>query len=460
MRANDVRVLIIDDEELISWSLARELQHSDYSTYVASTGLVGMQLFQKEQPQVVLLDYRLPDADGLDLLSRIKSAAPDTVVILMTAYGGTEAAVRAIKLGAQDYVTKPVLADELMLHIQRGLEEQDLRRENIKLRQELGHRFGSEQIIGESPAILAMLNVVRRVAASVAPSVLVHGESGSGKEMVANALHFDSTRRNKALVAINCGALPASLMESELFGHEAGAFTDAKSAKKGQFEVADGGTLVLDEIGEMELPLQVKLLRVLESRSFTRVGGVKPIHVDVRVVALTNRNLEQRVEQGLFRQDLFYRLNVINIQVPPLRTRERDVVLLAHQFIHRFNQQFGKSFTGLEGETECAMLAYNWPGNVRELRNLVERAMILEDGPQIRLDDLLGVGRDAGRADSARQDLLRQLPEQGFPLEEIERLMLLEALDRCHNNQVQAARWLSISRDTLRYKMRKHGLLV
>ena len=464
----DIRVLIIDDEELISWALARELQHQGYQTLVAATGEAGMRLLAAQKPQVVLLDYRLPDADGLELLQEIKTLQPQAIVMLMTAYGGTDAAVRAIKLGASDYITKPVDPEELLLQIRRGLDEQSIRSEVAKLRQELGARHGLERIVGASPGMRQVLAMVQKVAASKAPSVLVHGESGTGKEMVANAIHYESERRDKPLVAINCGALPAHLLESELFGHEAGAFTDAKTAKKGQFELADGGTLVLDEISEMEPALHVKLLRVLETRAFKRVGGVRDISIDVRIVAITNRNLEEMIAAGAFRQDLYYRLNLINIALPPLRAREGDILLLAEHFIASFSRSLGKHFTGLDEEARAALTAHHWPGNVRELRNIIERAMILEEGPLILCEHLpaeLRAARHPGAHPGEGLDplpsatLVSGLPAEGFPLEEMERQMVVEALHRAGGNQVRAARWLSVSRDTLRYKMRKHGLL-
>ena len=466
----DIRVLIVDDEELISWALARELQHQGFQTLVAATGEGGMRLVAGEKPQVVLLDYRLPDADGLELLREIKALLPQTIVMLMTAYGGTDAAVKAIKLGAFDYITKPVDPEELQLQIHRGLDELAMRSEVVKLRRELGARHSLEQIVGASPGMRQVITLVQKVADSRAPSVLVHGESGTGKEMIACALHYESERRDRPLVAINCGALPAHLLESELFGHEAGAFTDAKAVKKGQFELADGGTLVLDEISEMEPALHVKLLRVLETRAFKRVGGVRDIHIDVRVVAITNRNLEEMIAVGAFRPDLYYRLNLINIAMPPLRARDGDILLLANHFIAHFSRTLGKHFSGLEPAAQEALTTYHWPGNVRELRNIIERAMILENGPLILTShlpaEITGGASRPGRHPGEGRDLKQQeaqlvgaLPAEGFPLEEMERLMVTEALQRAGGNQVKAARWLSVSRDTLRYKMRKHGLL-
>ncbi len=484
------KILIVDDEKLIRWSVRRQLEEWDYSAIEAESGTGGLAQIRSESPDLILLDVRLPDLGGIDVLREVKQNHVATPVIMITGDPQLDDIKTAIKLGAIDFVKKPLDFDELQITLSNALDHSRLRSERDVLRDEVRKRSGYHEVVAKSPRMVELMNFVRKVAASETSTVLIQGESGTGKDLVAKAIHYDSARAEKPFVAINCSAIPETLMEAELFGHERGAFTDAKAQKKGLFEVADGGTLFLDEIGELSTYLQAKLLRALEEQTIRRVGGLKDLAVDIRVIAASNRNLEQGVHQGTFRQDLFYRLSIIPIFIPPLRDRMEDVLPLVEFFIERYNFRFRKNVKGITKETRELLMEYNWPGNVRELKNAVERAMILEESDCIRptylpiqvtgqvqdFDSAIPVTADAesgGEDHSATRGVakwrplpsgklipLLRLPKQGTSLEEVERSLVGLALRQSDGNQSQAAKLLDITRDALRYKMNKFGFEV
>ncbi len=471
------KILVVDDERLVRWSLRQKCEEWGYEVVEAPAGEAGLRTAQQESPDLVLLDVRLPDINGLQVLEQLKKNGDARAVIMITADPHLDDVKSALKLGAYDFVGKPLDFDELHVTIQNALETNRLRGEVQSLRGEMRRRTGYHEVVGVSPKMTELMSFVRKVAASEATTILVQGESGTGKDLVAKAIHYESSRGEKPFIAINCSAIPETLMEAELFGHEKGAFTDAKQAKKGLFEAADGGTLFLDEIGELSPLLQAKLLRVLEDQVIRRVGGIRDMQVDVRVIAASNRDLEKAVREGHFRQDLYYRLAIIAIFIPPLRERTEDILPLVDFFIGRYNQKFKKSVRGITAETRRLLLAHSWPGNVRELKNSIERAMILEDEQQLRpvylpfaVGEAARSGLTAFEHSTAAVDGGRQLangrtlprlyiPEEGTSLEEIERAMVELAMRQAEGNQTHAARLLDISRDALRYKLKKFDLV-
>ena len=468
------KILVVDDERLVRWSLRQKCEEWGYQVLEAEAGEPGLKVAQRESPDLVLLDVRLPDIGGLEVLDQLKKNGDARAVIMITADPQLDDVKAALKLGAYDFVGKPIDFDELNVTVKNALETTRLRSEVQSLRGEMRRRTGYHEVVGSSPKMTELMSFVRKVAASEATTILIQGESGTGKDLIAKAIHYESSRADRPFVAINCSAIPETLMEAELFGHEKGAFTDAKQMKKGLFEMADGGSLFLDEIGELSPLLQAKLLRVLEDQVIRRVGGVRDMQVDVRVIAASNRDLEKAVREGHFRQDLYYRLAVIAIFIPPLRERKEDILPLVDFFVERYNRKFKKSVRGISDETRRRLLSHEWPGNVRELKNSIERAMILEDEPLLRpvylpfsVSESGGLtafersapGDGAQSLPNGRSLPRLYIPEGGTSLEEVERSMVELAMRQANSNQTHAAKLLDISRDALRYKLKKFGLM-
>ena len=444
-------ILVVDDEQLIRWSLVERLRPQGYTIVEADNGADALERVH-EGVDLVLLDYRLPDTDGVTVLRKIKEFDPDVLVILLTAYATVDTAVEAMKVGAYHFANKPFNLDDVAATVANALETTRLRREVRRLRASQAQPYEFDRIVGESPDMAGLKQLLRKVAASPASTVLLMGESGTGKDLAAKVLHYNSERAHRPFMNITCSAIPESLLESELFGHERGAFTDARQQKRGLLESADGGTVFLDEIGEMVPGLQAKLLRVLEDKAFKRVGGQHDIHVDVRVIGATNRDLEEQVRTGKFREDLYYRLNVLPIRLPPLRTHLEDLPALIDFYIDMFNREFRKSVHGASAEALRRLQGYGWPGNVREVRNAIERAMLLAEGPTLEAGDFPLLG---GRPQDAHGIAL---PADGVSLEELERSLVVQALERSGGNQTRAATLLGLNRDQIRYRIEKFGL--
>ncbi len=443
-------ILVVDDEQLIRRTVARRLQTAGYEVIEAETGKLALER-AAGGVDLAILDYRLPDLDGLTVLKQLKQSDPDILVILLTAYANVEAAVTAMKLGAYHFANKPFDLEALVAMVEQALETTRLRREVRQLRATQAQPYSLDAIVGESAEIAEFKALLKQVATSPASTVLFTGESGTGKDLAAKVLHYTSARANRPFVNITCSALPETLLESELFGYERGAFTDARQQKRGLLESADGGTVFLDEIGEMPPLLQAKLLRFLEEKTFRRVGGSADVRVDVRVVGATNRTLEDEVRAGRFREDLFYRLNVLPLKLPPLRTHLSDLPALVAFYVDTFNREFKKNVKGASEATLRLLSSYGWPGNVRELRNVVERAMLLVAGDVLEPEQF---------PQAAVRDLSHvvELPPQGLDLESVERGLVVQALERTGWNQTRAAKLLGLNRDQIHYRIEKFKL--
>lgn len=445
-------ILLVEDEKLLRWALTEQLKRAGHDVHDAANLAEAKKHLEAHQPDVLLLDISLPDGNGLDFYEHNQDRLEDTVAIVMTAVGAVEEAVRAMKLGALDFLNKPVDNVDLVHLIERSL---IVRSEHLEVEaaRQTRERDLKVDLVAESESCGKVLEVVENVAKSEVDTLLIQGESGTGKNVLARYIHGISARHAKPILELSCAAIPDSLMESELLGHEKGAFTDAKSTRKGVFELADSGTVVLDEIGELKLELQAKLLHILEERRLRRVGGSREILVDVRVISLTNRDLGAMVREGTFRQDLFYRLNIFPITAPPLRDRVDDILPLAKHFLATLQPKLGRRFAGFTREAENLLLTYSWPGNVRELRNVVERAMILESSPAIQPAALIldQAGIASPTADTAPAAAI-------VPLEKMERDLVTRAMKATSNNQTRAAELLEVTRDQLRYRLKKFGL--
>ncbi len=444
------RILIVDDEESQRRQLAGFLKKQNFNVTTAESGPEAINLCRDKSFEIALIDLKMPGMDGIELLSKLNESNPEMQVIMMTAYGSVESAVEAMRLGAYHYVNKPINLDELKLNISKALESHHLLMENKYLKEELEQRYRDLQIIGESKGIKEVLSTVSRVAKTNS-TVLLRGESGTGKELVARAIHGLSDRAEERFVAVSCAALPETLFESELFGHQKGAFTGAIKSREGRFELADGGTLFLDEVGDIPLETQVKLLRVIESQEFERVGGKDTLKVDVRIISATNQDLESKIKERNFREDLYYRLNVISVFIPPLRERREDVLLLTDHFIKKANQKCGKGIRGITPAVKDIILNYDWPGNVRELENVIERGVVLSRTDVIDKSDLpyLGLVRDRTLEDTSAASL---------SIKDVEKNHILKVLKRTSWNLIKSAEILGIHRNTLRLKMKEYGI--
>ncbi len=445
------RILVVDDEQNARDALKTILAEEGYDVAVAADGEEGLGRLVDFRPDAVLCDIRMPKKDGLELLAQARHDGHDAVFIMMTAFASIETAVQAMKAGSEDYITKPVDVSNVLVKLEKALEKRLLRQDNALLRERLRERYQFSSIVGESPELQAVFDVVKRAAPTRA-TVLILGESGTGKELIAQAIHEESPRRDKPFVKVNCAALSESLLESELFGHEKGSFTGAAGRREGRFELADGGTLFLDEIGDVTPSLQVKLLRVLQQREFERVGGTQTLKVDVRVVAATNKDLEALVKAQKFREDLYYRLNVVSVTLPPLRQRKSDVPALTSYFIEKYNEQHGKTVKGLAPGTLNALLSYDWPGNVRELGNVVERAVVLARGNELTSDDLPPTMRGPRPKDRSAGSLI-----PGATLHEIEREAILRTLEMVDGSTSRAAEVLGISVRKIQYRLKEYA---
>jgi len=459
MEQGNASILVIDDVLAVRQNLQEILQAEGYEVETAPDGESGLQCLQEQPFDLVLTDLALPGLGGMDILKYLVRHQPECSCIIITGYGTIQNSVAAMRLGAFDYLTKPVDPHELRLVVSRALDHRRLKRENLQLKKQLHKRYGFANIVGNSEALIKVFELIKKVA-DTDSTVLVLGESGTGKELITRAIHYNSLRKEGPLIPVNCAAIPEELLESELFGHERGAFTHAIRTRIGRFEQASGGTIFLDEIADMSPNLQVKILRVLQDRSFERIGGIKTIKVDIRVIAATNQDLEDMVRRGRFREDLYYRLNVIPIRVPPLRDRVSDISILVQHFLHEFTRKKKKPVKRFSTEAMDLLLRYPWPGNVRELENLTERLVILSEGEEIQLSELPERFRGKPAASSGKT---QDFPDQGIHLtaavQEFERDLILKALDKSNWVKSRAAQLLNLNRTTLLEKMKKQNIL-
>jgi two-component system response regulator PilR (NtrC family) len=453
------RILVVDDERSMREMLQIVLRREGYEVLLAENGRAAIELLEREPVDILISDIKMPDLSGVDVLRAAKKIDQDILGIMITAFASTETAVEAMRLGACDYLSKPFDIDLLKMKVREKIENRQLRQENLILKRTLGLTHQFSNMIGRSEAMLAVFKMIETVARTNS-TILLTGESGTGKGLVAQAVHFHSLRRDKPMVSLNCGAMPENLLESELFGHMRGAFTGADSNKKGLLEVAERGSVFLDEIGEMSAVMQVKLLRVLQERRFRRVGGLEEMQADIRIIAATNQDLTRLIAEGRFREDLFYRINVIPISLPPLRERREDISLIAEHFLAKYNEQMGKAIAGISHQAMSLLQQHDWPGNIRELENVMERAVALEPTPSILPDSLpASIQGDSPRVPTSNAD---GLPESGFDLEahvkDIERGYIAEALKKAGGVQVKAAELLGMSFRSFRYYVKKYNL--
>ena len=454
------KILIVDDDRLLQNSL-KNILCGNYDTVIAGSGEETLRLLKKHSFDLILLDIRLPGMDGIETLKKVRLLQPDLFIIMMTAYEDIKTVVTSMKMGAHDYLVKPLDIEMLEIIIEKALETLRLKKEVEQLRQYYFTQFNIGDIIGESEKFKAVLAFADKVAKGHDTTVLIEGESGVGKEVVARFIHHRSARFDKSFVGINCGAISKDLLESELFGYAKGAFTGGlQEGKKGKIELADGGTLLLDEISELQMSAQVKLLRFLEEREFYPVGGTEKKRVDVRVIAATNRSLELQVKAGFFREDLYYRLNVAKVVIPALQERKADIIPLVLYFMNKFNKKFNKSFRGVTPEAEALLVRYPWKGNIRELKNMVERVILMEDESHITADHLAFLAFSSCHATPLTKELSIQIPPQGLNLDELNKQLIVQALELSGANRTRAAKLLGISRPTLTYRIEKHGITV
>jgi len=454
---SEARILVVDDEYLIRWTLQKNLEKEGYEVILAETGEEALERVKEEAPDLALLDIKLPGIDGYEVLEKALKIDEGIIPIMITAFDEVDKVVKAMRLGAFDYITKPFDFSKVYLSIQKAFEASQLKREVRHLRSEKRNWYGFNNIIAVSAEMGRVLQISEKIAQSETATVLIQGESGTGKEVIAHLIHERSRRQNMSFITVNCANFPEQMLENELCGHEKGAFTDAKEVKKGLLEVADKGTLFLDEIGDMNLNLQGKILRLVEQKTFRRIGGLKDIHVDVRIITATNKDLLKLKEEGKFREDLFYRINVASIRIPPLRERPDDILPLAKYFMQKYDEEFHKNVQKISKGVEDFLRNYNWPGNVRELKNVLERAMILVEGDTLLMEhlpiEILGqASKQGGVIEGIR------IPPEGISMEKVEEALVRQALKMTNGNQSKAARLLDISRDALRYRMQKFGL--
>ncbi len=457
-----LKILVIDDEQLIRWSFEKKLRAQGFAVLTAESGEEGLGLFESQFPDIAFVDNKLPGIQGLEVITRMRAINDETIIVFMTAYGSIDTAVKAMKLGAQEYVNKPFSFKEIYAIIDSIRAKISINNEVQLLRRQQSDKVTFNHIIGRSAEIRRIIQLSNKIANINSTTVLLLGESGTGKDLFARAIHNESSRGSKPFVTINCASLPETLLESELFGHEQGAFTDAKKLKKGLFEMAEGGTVFLDEIGEINIVTQVKLLGVIENRVIRRLSGTSDIPVDIRIIAATNKDLKRSIEERSFREDLFYRLTVFQLTIPPLREHPEDIPLLADHFLAHFNSQFHKNIKQIDPAAKNLLEMYQWPGNIRELRNVIERAVILESGQTILVESLPA---EIIRLSKVKPEIVPDLRvdpsalfEEGNSLYDLEKKAILGALNKVNQNQTQASKLLGITRDTLRYKMKKYSL--
>jgi len=448
------RILIVDDDDLVNISLQKALKASGFNVDICTSGKQAIKYFENFSPDLVLLDVYLGDMNGLEVLKKILLVDPDLPVIMITGYAEVETAVNAIKMGASDFLLKPINYEQLEVLIRKILKQITLQKEVTRLR--ILNKEGeiNREIFGKSKVIQSTISTIEKFALSEGTTVLIEGESGSGKEMIARYIHGISNRKDGPFIAINCGAIPRELAESELFGSEKGAYTGAgEKTRLGKFELADGGTLMLDEISELSLDLQVKLLRVLQEKKFFRLGGTKEVSVNVRIIAATNKDLKTLVQNKIFREDLFYRLNVVKVYVPPLRERKEDIPFLAYSFIQEFNKAFNKNVKRISDDALELMMNYSWPGNVRELRNTIERAVLLMNGDELKIEHINFLESEKSYKGDFQDEYILNIPKNGVKMDQVVRDLIIKTLEITDGNQIQAAKILGISRSKLRYRM-------